>query len=308
MFGCWILQSSQVAGQHKFNTKLATDPDKAEFVIDDVENFVRVYQLLSTGSDMAEVLQAEYLDKGTVGLATFVQKYDLTAERLAKAIGKHEEVYASLGKLPPWLASQRSTLKAAFVEFKRIVPHAVFPPTYFLVGSYRGIGSGSAEGQLISVERFDPSEEKKLKTMIVHELTHFQQAMAIGPEEYVALYGPKKNLLGLTIREGAAEFVTDRVTGAVTQHEARAYVMEREKGLWKRFEKEMNGRETGEWMAVTPSDPNQPPLMAYMIGYRIVEAYYNRSEDKSVAVREILSVTDYPAFLEQSGYAKQFAN
>ncbi len=144
--------------------------------------------------------------------------------------------------------------------------------------------------------------------MIVHELTHFQQAMAAGPDEYLALYGPKKSLVGLVIREGTAEFVADQITGAITQRKARAYVIAHEKKLWKRFQKEMNGRETGDWMSVTPSDPNQPPMIGYMLGYRIVEAYYNRCEDKVAAIREILSVTDYPAFLEKSGYAKRFAD
>ncbi len=308
MFGCLVLLSNPVAGQHTFNTKLAHDPGKAEFVIDDVENFVRVHKLLSDESDTVEVLQREYLDKGTAGLTAFVGKYDLTAERLAKAIAKQDKVYASLGMLPPWLASQRSSLRAAFAEFKRLIPQAVFPPTYFLVGSYRGIGSGSAEGQLITVERFDPSEGKILETMIIHELTHFQQAMAVGPDEYISLYGPKKSLVGVVIREGSAEFIADRVTGAVTQHKARAFVVAHEKELWMRFQKEMNGRDTGDWMSVTPSDPNQPPMIGYMLGYRIVETFYNRAEDKAAAIREILSIKDYPAFLEKSGYAEQFAD
>jgi hypothetical protein len=85
-------------------------------------------------------------------------------------------------------------------------------------------------------------------------------------------------------------------------------VLEHEKGLWERFRQEMNSRETGEWMWKTPSDPDQPPHVAYMLGYRIVEAYYNRAENKNEAVREILAVTDYPAFLKRSGYADRFAD
>lgn len=123
-----------------------------------------------------------------------------------------------------------------------------------------------AQEPVVNDERFDPTEAKQLETMVVHELTHFPQAMPAGPQEYLALYGSKKSLVGLTIREGSAEFIAELVTGAITQRKARAYVMEREKELWKRFEKEMNSAETGEWMAVTPSDPDQPPLMAYMIG------------------------------------------
>ena len=39
----------------------------------------------------------------------------------------------------------------------------------------------------------------------------------------------------------------------------------------------------------------------------VVEAYYNQAKDKAQAVTDILSVTDYAAFLEKSGYAEQFA-
>jgi uncharacterized protein YjaZ len=122
------------------------------------------------------------------------------------------------------------------------------------------------------------------------------------------VFGPEKSLLALTIREGAAEFFADRATGRITQEKARPYVLEHEKELWERFRKEMKGRETGEWMWKTPGNPSQPPHVAYMLGYRIVEAYYHRAEDKNEAVREIFAVTDYPAFLERSGYADQFTD
>lgn len=89
----------------------------------------------------------------------------------------------------------------------------------------------------------------------------------------------------------------------MTQDEARAFVEEHERELWQRFEKEMLGTETGDWMWAMPSDPAQPPHVAYVIGARITEAYYENATDKDQAVREILAVTDYRAFLERSGYA-----
>jgi uncharacterized protein YjaZ len=57
----------------------------------------------------------------------------------------------------------------------------------------------------------------------------------------------------------------------------------------------------------TPADTAQPRHVGYVIGYRMVQSYYNRAEDKAQAVTDILSVTDYPKFLEQSGYGEQFA-
>ena len=61
----------------------------------------------------------------------------------------------------------------------------------------------------------------------------------------------------------------------------------------------------GEWLWKSPGNPEQPQDVGYALGARIVEAYHDRAEDKPEAVREILAITDYPAFLERSGYAKQ---
>jgi hypothetical protein len=284
---------------------LTKDHNKALFVYDDVQNFIRAYDLFTDEADSLTILQTEYFDKGTPGLKEFVGKYQLNADKLVKAIRKHPEKYSALHNMPKLLSAFSNLTRNEFAKLKNYIPDIVFPPTYFLIGAYRGIGSGSAEGQLITVENWSiPLEDKT--TMIVHELVHFQQAMAMGPEKYIAIYGPEKNLLGLCIREGTAEFFADLVTGKITQDKAVDFTLKNEKKLWKRLIKEMHGRETGDWMWSKPSDPEQPNHVGYVIGYRIVEAYYKNAKDKEQALREILSVTDYSTFLEKSGYTDQF--
>jgi hypothetical protein len=285
----------------------ATDPDKALFVYADVHNFIRVFGLLRDGGDTLEILQKEYLDKGTPGLKMFIEKYDLTVERLLKAIRKYPEKYASLDEMPPLLLELERANREAFVKVKELIPQAVFPPTYFLVESRRGIGSGSKEGQLIAVDKWKHPVDNKV-TMIVHELIHFQQVMAVGYDKYIAMFGPEKNLLGLCIREGTAEFFALKITGRITQHKALDYIDENGDRLWDLFVTDMNGSETGDWMWRKPEDSLQPPHVGYALGCRIVEAFYERADDKAQAVADILSVTDYPVFLERSGYAAQFAN
>jgi uncharacterized protein YjaZ len=120
------------------------------------------------------------------------------------------------------------------------------------------------------------------------------------------LFGPEKNLLGLCIREGTAEFFADLITGRITQDEALPFTLQHERRLWEWFRKEMNGQETGDWMWKKPADPDQPMHVGYVMGYRIVQAYYNNASDKKQAVQEILSVTDFAGLLERSGYALQF--
>ncbi|UCE17266.1 MAG: hypothetical protein JSV84_10215 [Gemmatimonadota bacterium] len=284
---------------------LTMDPQQARFVYDDIHTFVHAHGLLTPGCDSVAILQSEYLDKGTPGLRMFIEKYDLTAERLVKAIRTHPEKYDSLGDLPDLISAKEPSYREAFVELKRLIPNAVFPRTYFLIGAYRGIGSGSTEGQLISVEKWKrPLEDKR--TLLIHELVHFQQVMAVGYDKYKALFGPEKNLLGLSIREGTAEFFANLVTGKITQDEAVDYTLKHERRLWHLFRKEMNGAETGDWMWSKPSDPEQPMHVGYVLGSLIVEAYCTNANDKSKAVREILGVTDYQAFLEQSRYAEKF--
>ena len=167
-------------------------------------------------------------------------------------------------------------------------------------------GSGSPDGQLISIESRTEESIGRMETLLIHELVHFQQLVATGPDAFYAIFGPKRTLLALTIREGTAEFFADYATGRVTQHGAVDYCLEHEPAVWHRFRKRMYDSETDGWMWSTPDDPTVPRDLAYVLGSRIVKAYYDRADDKRRAVREILAVTDYPAFLEKSRYGEQF--
>ena len=51
---------------------------------------------------------------------------------------------------------------------------------------------------------------------------------------------------------------------------------------------------------------DRPPDLGYWMGYKIAEAYYQKAEDKTQAVADIIQMKDADAFLEASGYAKKF--
>lgn len=290
--------------------KHSTDPAMAEFVYDDVANFVRVFKLLGSGGDTIAILENEYIAKGSPGLRAFVADYGLDAATLAGAIRQSPEDYAALPKKLIWLKEQQRSLVTAFRKLKFFIPDAVFTPTYFLVGAGRGIASGSIEGQLVTVEKgASKIVESRLNTLVVHELVHLNQAIAIGsPEKYHAIYGPEKSLLALSIREGMAEFFTELVTGQYTQEKARRFVYSNEERLWNKFKAEMKGSETGDWMWTTPADSGQPRDVGYVFGARIVEHYYKHSSDIREAVTYLLSLTDYDSFMERCQYGSRFVN
>ena len=287
------------------------DPARAIFVYDDVDHFIAALDRIEAGADTVAILEAEYFGRATPGLAMFVEKYDLTPERLTEAIRQHPEKYADLDRIRRALTEQEPQFRRLYAQLKKFAPLAEFPPTYFLVGAYRGIGSGSIEGPLITVEKETPEgiESGGLATTLVHEMVHLEQLMLQG-DDYFAIFGPEKTLLALTIREGTADYIAQRVTGTVSSHdrEAHDYVLDREAELWRRFRMEMLEEETGDWLWETPADPEQPQDVGYALGARIVGVYYDAAPDKAAAVREILAVTDYEVFLERSGYAERFSS
>jgi hypothetical protein len=55
-----------------------------------------------------------------------------------------------------------------------------------------------------------------------------------------------------------------------------------------------------------PAVEGQPQDMGYHMGAAIIEHFYTNAEDKVLAMKEILTITDYEGFLEKSGYSSKF--
>lgn len=304
--GTALLFVPPLAGQVEITSDLATDPARATMVYEHVENFARALRLMAEGGDTAAILQAEYLDRASPALRMYVEDHDVTAETLLGAIRRHPREYAALVDLPDRLADQEPIFRASYARLQELIPNAVFPPTHFVVGVWSGASEASEFGQLISVERpYTP--ERKVNTL-VHELVHVQQAFAQGIDTYQSLYGdgPNRSLLALAIREGTADFLANLVVEGFTHEPVVRYVVEHEPELWERFQAEMAHRDPGYWMWAEPFAEGEPRDLGYAMGYRIVQAFYERVPDKAQAIREILGVTDYQAFLERSGYRDRF--
>jgi hypothetical protein len=288
-------------------TSSPTDPQEARIVYDDIENFIRAFEMLESNSDTIQVMQKHYIDKGTSGLKIFIEKYGLTASKLKTKISQYPEDYAAVEEKMKWLKSREPTIRLYFAKLKIFIPNAVYPPTYYLIGRRRGVGSGSVEGQLITIEKKAvDTVDIGIEGHIIHELTHLNQLHAIGSlDKYLAIYNDEKSLLAICIREGVAEFFADLVSGE-GKTEVRNYIAKHEMEIWRRFENDMLGTDTKDWVFDKPEYQEQPQDVGYVLGAMIVEYYYKHSINLEEAVNEILSITDYQDFLEKSQYASKF--
>ena len=292
-----------VAGlEAQLKCEMTDDPAKVQLFYDDIHNFIRALDLLKQGGDPQEVLQKEYIDKASPGLKEYLREKGKSIEDYISALQKWPDRYSALRGLPDQLVPQENRIRETHSELRAVIPNPIFLPAYYFVGVTGGLSAEPSEYGIIrgiSELAEDPAD---VRLAFVHETIHVQQALAVGIEEFMQVFGPKMSLLTLSIREGAAYFLTLLSTGEHTLEEGHAYFVENEEDIWERFRDEMNERHPGDWLYVKPKDQDQPRDLGYLMGSRICEAFYERSEDKAKAIQEILSVVDYEEFLRRSGY------
>lgn len=280
------------------------DPEKAELIYSDLLHFIDAYKELDANTDTIQVLQTLYFDRGSNGLKEYVNRHQLTPERLKSALQAHPERYA----LIPDFVSNIAEIEAQYTDlmkrYREVLPNAIYAPTYLLVGANRGIGQASRVGQLITVTRV-VDDWNKMQKLMTHELTHFQQAMAMGGEKYTSLYAAPNNMLDLCLREGGAEFVTSLVLGEINQEKALKYIENDEDHLREQFLSDLEAQNKEFWLWDSLDQNSYPRLMGYAMGYKICTYYFEGSSDKSAALQDILMMENAQDFLKSSGYFKE---
>jgi hypothetical protein len=276
-------------------------PEEAQLITTDLKHFIEAFDALSAESDSLEVLNRLYFTKATPGMKEYINRHQLTAEMLLKAIKTSPDRYEKMGEFYAGLESFKAQFIEAMKKFDAKVPDVMFAPTYLIVGANRGLAQASFQGQLVTVTRLLDRPEL-LTAVIVHELAHFQQAKTQGGQQYVALYSAPNNMLGLCLREGGAEFFTDLVLGTTTTQKSVDYLMENEQELKERFVTDLKKQDTGFWLWESLNKKGQPKLLGYSMGFHICKAYYNKASDKEEALRQILAMEQPVSFMKNSGY------
>src|SRR5690606_37344104 len=138
-----------------------------------------------------------------------------------------------------------------------------------------------------------------LPGIVAHEWVHFQQDSDTGEEP---------TLLQAAIGEGVADFIAELGAGRHINQDVHAWAEPRAAGLWEEFRQRMHGTDYAGWLYDGGAGtPGRPADLGYWTGYRIARAYYERADDKAAAIREMLAIEDFKAFLEASGVEQEFA-
>lgn len=290
----------------QFPTEVATDPAEAGLVYTDVHNFLTAIDIIAGGQDPVEVMQKYYLSRATGAFRDQIDSRQITPEAMAEFVQSEPGIGDKIRQALVELVLREDEIRDALAKLQSVIPGAVFLPNHYMVadqGFWMGEPSGAGIKIVMSKNEFDYS---RISRLILHENVHVQQVVAVGIEEYHKIYGPKKSLLALSLREGVPTFLTRHVLGARPEDEQLDYFRANEEVLWRQFDREKLAAETGDWMWTQPSKEGQPRDMGYLLGAAIVESFYENAENKGAAMQALLDIADPEAFLEQSGYRDKF--
>ena len=285
------------------------DPESARLVFDDLPRFWRAFDEIHSFADTMP-LRRHYLDSATAGLAEFTSLRWKNSTTLTSAVWARRNYYASIRPTTLGLSQTiQSDVRTAMRSFAQLYPDAVFPDVYFCLGAMATGGTIGQHGLFIGVELFtdgatSPHSElspwqlsvirpPSLLPIVAHEVTHYQQKVHGG------------TLLAQSILEGSADFVSELVTGMTVNAPVHEYGSAHQMELWNEFKQAMNGSDVSQWLynGGSVTSTSRPADLGYFIGYQITKAYWGAHADKSVALRDILTVTNFPAFLAASAYA-----
>lgn len=284
-------------------------PGQVKLVTTDIDHFWSAYAAARQDTAQARVrFRQTYFAPGSVGLQDYYQLKIKQDASFARAILQRPRYYQSIQATTQAIAAEKPRIIAAFRRFQQLYPAVQFQHIYFVIGGWVSGGTVSEAGLLIGADQIangpgvDTSEltlvqrnrcepVTTLPSLMVHELVHRNQ----GPQD--------GTLLSYALNEGMADFVAELVTGHNPNQRLHPYGNAHEQELWLAFKQEMGGRDPHNWIANGRQEtPEKPCDLGYYIGYRIVQAYYNKQADKQQALRYMLTLRDPQAFLRESGY------
>jgi hypothetical protein len=292
-----------------------TDPDAVRMVTEDLGRFWAAWdEAVQDPARRREIFLEQYLEAGTAGLHKFLELRIGDVDQLLAAIDAHPGYYESLRELTPRASAAAEPVLAGLHDLQRLFPEAVFPDTYVVIGRMNSGGTIDLAGLLIGFEMYGLTPDTpvgelgewhrrvigpvdRLPLIIMHELIHFQQAVH-GRLDFTTL-------LGQSLAEGAADFITELVLGSHPHRHVHEWALSREAELWAEFREKMHGEELSGWLYDGAGIEGRPADLGYFIGYRIAQAYLEQVGDKQAAVHDIITMTDPEAFLEVSGYAER---
>lgn len=278
--------------QSKQETEFSSNPRDAKFHTADMTLFWEIFDQ-NYPKLPGDILQQEYIDKGSIGLKGFIRNRIESGKNLSKIVRGEIKYYEYVRPFTLSIDKTKERFYECFENLKNIYPQAVFPDVYFVIGANNTGGTIFDKGLIIGAEKFGKSNNEYkavndieyVDEVVAHELIHFQQN-----------YAKDNSLLAQSIKEGAADFICELIAGSHINKDIFFYGDNHKKELWDEFKLKMYQNDWTGWLYYN-KDKSRPKDLGYWAGYQICKAYYDKSSNKQKAIFDILNIDDFNLFL-----------
>lgn len=97
------------------------------------------------------------------------------------------------------------------------------------------------------------------------------------------------------------------ITGNQSNEDIKPYGDSHEQELWMKFQVDATKNDLKPWLYNGGDEKRVgPPDLGYYMGYKICQSFYERSPDKTAALKTIIAMKDPKAVIEQSAYSQRF--
>jgi hypothetical protein len=291
-----------------------TAPPPVTMVTSDIDNFWKAYDAGQPGN-REDAFTRLYLGPASPGLRDFFEKRIESARLLAHAVDvESPKFYAAIRANTLQVEKQRPAILKHLARYAELYPDAHFPTVYFVIGRVTSGGTTSSRGLLIGTEIYstgpgvdtseiEPSFRRalgtidKLPLIVLHELTHTQTK-----RDNQSKVPP---MLAHCVREGAADFMTELVAGSTINAWAREWADAHREELFQRLVRDIaaNPNDASHWIYNYSTAGDEPADLGYWIGAEICRSYYAKSQDKSEAIRDIVTLSDTAKVIRGSAHA-----
>lgn len=295
----------------------------------DIQHFWEAYDALLTAEtveDSIETVQRLYIDRATEGFRQFMQvRPDVNAANFIQAFRMFPKFYASLRANTDAVFRAEKDVDYVFNRFSEIYDDFKPFKVCFLIGILNTGGTVTDDYVLIgaditcSTASLDLSEfshppfdqllphlsysgniGQKIRNIVAHECVHTQQPIDLDIAEQSC------QLLHACLSEGFCDFVGEFLVGEQINATLADYGDQHEEEIWNSFKSAMCEDDLEDWLYNYGRFEDKPADLGYYVGYVIAKKYYEASENKSLAIKELIEFRDAEKMLNTSRYKEKW--
>lgn len=281
-----LFLSNSIFGQKNFSES----PLKAVFETGDTKVFWSAFDKLQKSKENPFI---DYVEKGSAGVKGFTNSRIINADSLFTMVKRKKADYELTRNVLNGISAKEKRVRAIYSALKYWYSNAKFPPVYFVYGRFNSGGTSSEDGIIIGTEKLQNLDG--VTGLIAHELIHYQQKIE-----------GNDMLLKWVLNEGGADFIGEFISGESINSSAYNYGEKNTEKLYKEFVTRLKQKDYQDWLYGTSGKDDRPNDLGYWIGYKIVEAYFNKQTDKHKAIMEITNIRDPLFFLKESGFLDSY--